>query len=95
MSVPNKTTGITAEERRIRSERLKSRLMGICEGFDAGASIDAREQEAEITRLEARVTMLEAQNERLREALEKIVTNQGYHAPSVAKQALAAQEPKL
>lgn len=58
MSVPNKTTGISIEERRLRSERLKSRLLGIMEGFDAGASIDVKQQEDEISRLEARIYAL-------------------------------------
>jgi hypothetical protein len=52
-------------EEMLKAERLRSRIMGLCEGFEAGASLEAKEQEGQIA-------ALEAENRKLREALELI-----------------------
>ena len=52
-------------EEKVKAERMKARIFGLMEGFEAGASVDVKEQEQRIAELEAENT-----------ELEKIVKNQ-------------------
>lgn len=61
-----------SEEQDIKTARLKSRLLGICEGFAAGASTDVKEQEDQIASLESQIREKDAEIERLRADKERL-----------------------
>lgn len=50
---------VTELEQSIKAERVRSRVMGLCEGFDAGASTELKQSEDELAKAEERIAELE------------------------------------
>lgn len=54
---------LLAEVKRLRGEQLKSRLLGICDGFNAGASTELKRSEDELAKAEAEIAKLRTELE--------------------------------